>query len=348
MSPDTQSFHLSQAQLDSLEENGFLAIETLLDDDDLRPIEEEYDALLDKVAQELFKAGEIPALFDDLPFGQRFAQALASYPDLHRFFNVSLPLINGPVDPDSYHTHAGPAVLGLIRNPKILDVVESVIGPEIYSSPVQQMRMKPPVRRVADDLQAHSNVGATTWHQDIVALLPEADDTHQLTVWVAITEASEENGCLVSVPGSHKEGPKVHCSNAEIASEPNVPARLLEGRPEVPLPLKRGGIILFHKMNIHCALPNRSDSLRWSLDLRYLPIGQATGRPAFPASWHAAGRTREASCETRSPGRDPGRRHVRRSSAAATRAEFSKTGAGTIRRFASAAELPVCAATPRW
>ncbi len=115
-----------------------------------------------------------------------------------------------------------------------------------------------------------------------MALLPEADDTQQLTVWVAVTEASEENGCLVSVPGSHREGPKVHCANDQIASEPHVPARLLADRPEVALPLTRGGIILFHKMNIHRALPNRSDRLRWSLDLRYHPVGQATGRPAFP------------------------------------------------------------------
>jgi hypothetical protein len=40
--------------------------------------------------------------------------------------------------------------------------------------------------------------------------------------------------------------------------------------------------VLFHKMNIHCALPNHSRDLRWSVDLRYHPTGQATGRPAFP------------------------------------------------------------------
>ncbi len=155
---------------------------------------------------------------------------IADYPDLHRFFNISLTSINGPVDPASYHLHAGPTVFGLLRHRKVLDLVECLIGEEISSSPVQQMRMKPPMAAVDRDLKVHSNVGATTWHQDIVALLPEADETEQVTVWLAITEATEQNGCLLSVPGSHREGPQVHCSNEEIASEPHVPERVTAAR----------------------------------------------------------------------------------------------------------------------
>jgi ectoine hydroxylase-related dioxygenase (phytanoyl-CoA dioxygenase family) len=56
----------------------------------------------------------------------------------------------------------------------------------------------------------------------------------------------------------------------------------MEGHDAVPLPVRRGGIVLFHKMNVHRALPNQSNDLRWSMDLRYHPTGQATGRPAFP------------------------------------------------------------------
>ena len=46
--------------------------------------------------------------------------------------------------------------------------------------------------------------------------------------------------------------------------------------------MKRGGLIIFHKQNIHCSRPNRSKQLRWSVDIRYHPVGQASGRPAFP------------------------------------------------------------------
>ena len=38
----------------------------------------------------------------------------------------------------------GPAVFAAIVNPRLLDVVECVIGAEIYSNPVQHVRIKPP------------------------------------------------------------------------------------------------------------------------------------------------------------------------------------------------------------
>lgn len=273
---------LSAEQLTSFEENGFLAIESLIDPNDLQEIEDEYAALLGDLSGRLFSQGAISSRHANLAFGDRYSRIIADYPELHRFFNVSLPLLNGTIDPETFHMHSGPAIFNLMRHPAILDVVEAIVGPEISSSPVQQMRMKPPQRVLHGDLRDHSNVGATTWHQDIVALLPEADETRQLTVWLAVTEATVENGCLVSVPGSHQEGPKVHCSNLAIASEPQVPDKVMAGREAVPLPVKKGGAVLFHKMNVHRALPNLSNDLRWSVDLRYHPTGQATGRPAFP------------------------------------------------------------------
>ena len=290
---------LTREQLDAFNRDGFLAIEELVPVEDLEPIKQEYAELLDGLANELFEAGEIPDRYEMLEFGDRFSKIIGHYPELHRHFNISLPLINGEVDPAMFYMHAGPAVFNLLRHPKILDVVECIIGPEIYSSPVQQMRMKPPAAGLEGLLKGHSNVGATTWHQDIVALLPEADDTEQLTVWLAITDATVENGCLVSVPGSHNEGPKVHCSNLAIASEPQVPGKLMDGREARPLPVKAGGIVLFHKMNVHRALPNNSNGLRWSVDLRYHPTGQATGRPAFPG-FIARSRTNPSS-EQRDP-----------------------------------------------
>ncbi len=44
-----------------------------------------------------------------------------------------------------------------------------------------------------------------------------------------------------------------------------------------------------HRRTKHSSLPNVSDTIRWSFDLRYNPIGQPTGRPMFP-SWVARSR----------------------------------------------------------
>jgi ectoine hydroxylase-related dioxygenase (phytanoyl-CoA dioxygenase family) len=272
---------LTKAQLDSFQKNGYLVVERVLDDEDLQPLEQEYARLLDELARDLYARGEIDSAWENCDFAERFARVVSQYPDCIDLLNISLPLINGEIDAEKYHAHTGPAVFGLLRNSKILDLVESVIGPEISSSPVQQMRIKPPLAKLAQDNVSHSGVGNTTWHQDTVAVLSEADDTEQVTVWVAVTDADEENGCLVSIAGSHLEGAHRHVAG-EIPREPTVPADIIAGRSGEALPVKRGGIIMFHKQNIHCSKPNRSQRLRWSLDLRYHPVGQASGRPAFP------------------------------------------------------------------
>jgi hypothetical protein len=54
-----------------------------------------------------------------------------------------------------------------------------------------------------------------------------------------------------------------------------------------------------HRRTMHSSLPNRSDRVRWSFDLRYNPIGQPTGRPAFPG--FVARSRREPSSELRDP-----------------------------------------------
>ena len=272
---------LSERQLEAFRRDGFLVVEDVLDDGDLRPLELEYAALLEEIANRLYTEGKIDSNFAQYDFAGRFARIVAQYPDCIDRMNISLPLVNGEIDAERYHAHTGPAVFWLLRNPKVLDVVEAFIGPEIASSPVQQMRIKPPLAQLSADNIAHSGVGNTTWHQDTVAVLPEADDTDQVTVWMAVTDADEENGCLVSIPGSHREGAHRHVPGS-IPREPTVPDDIIRGRRGRALPVGRGGLVIFHKHNIHCSRPNRSQRLRWSLDLRYHPVGQPSGRPAFP------------------------------------------------------------------
>jgi hypothetical protein len=276
------SHHLASEQIRSFEENGFLAIDGLLGETDLASLEEEYAQLLNRVAADLHAGGIITSQFEALDFGPRFGRILGEFPELHRYFNISLPLINGEINEAEFVMHDGPAVFALLRNRKLLDVAESLLGGELTSNPVQQMRMKPPLHSIDPARAEHSNVGATTWHQDTVALTRDADETRMLTIWVAMTEATVENGCLMSIPGSHKDGTVQHCPGKLIAAEMYVPDVLIGGREPQPLPLSKGGVILFDKNNIHCALPNRSNGLRWSFDLRYSVTGEPTGRPAFP------------------------------------------------------------------
>ena len=48
------------------------------------------------------------------------------------------------------------------------------------------------------------------------------------------------------------------------------------------MPMQPGDVLFLTSRTIHGSLSNNSDDVRWSFDLRYNPIGQPTGRGAFP------------------------------------------------------------------
>ena len=173
--------------------------------------------------------------------------------------------------------HLGPAVFGLLRNARLLDAVETVIGPEILSNPVQHSRFKLPEDRLTDGTNS-ALTAATNWHQDLGVLLPEADDSLIISVWMPLVPVDEDNGCLLFIPGSHKRGLLRHESSRVNTG---LPAEAVPGQ-QVAVPMMPGDVLFFHSTTIHSSLPNRSDRLRWSIDLRYSPTGEPTGRPQFP------------------------------------------------------------------
>ena len=259
--------------LDQFHEQGFVVLEDLLDPLlDLQPLVEDYSALLDELAERWHAEGVMLSTHRGLPFGRRLVEIVReSGRPYSQYLDISLPL--GRITPTT-PIHLSPAVFDLLRNPRLLDAVELLIGPEIYSNPIQHVRIKPPERLLSGD-QRDGLVAQTGWHQDQGVALPEADDTEILTVWVAVTDATEENGCLCVVPGSHRGGLVTHCRNKQIPDA-------LVGGGGVPLPMSRGSVLLMHRRTQHASLPNVSEDIRWSFDLRYQPIGQPTGRPMFP------------------------------------------------------------------
>jgi ectoine hydroxylase-related dioxygenase (phytanoyl-CoA dioxygenase family) len=123
-------------------------------------------------------------------------------------------------------------------------------------------------------------MGATHWHQDNGVVLPVADNTEILTVWMPLRRAGIEHGCLQLVPGSHRRGLMVHCPSGPGGLE--VPERVASRAGAIALPMEPGDVLFLDKLTLHGSLPNRSKEVRISLDLRYNPIGQPTGREAFP------------------------------------------------------------------
>lgn len=277
---------LTAEQVGFFRDEGYLVVPTALDQADLAPVIAEYERVLDDAAAILVAAGEITDRYETRAFPDRYLAMLKEFPGLYRFLNISLPLSNDPLPAEECTMHAGPAVFGLLRHHKILDAVESLIGGEILSNPVQHIRLKPPQREVPAAVAGYSNIGVTTWHQDHGAVMDEAEATDMVTVWVAVTDATVENGCLVVSPRTHLSRQlTLHCPgiNVDVAAENYIPMQMRDSKPVVAVPVPAGSLVLLDKYVEHAALANASNALRWSFDLRYQPVGQPTGRPAFPA-----------------------------------------------------------------
>jgi phytanoyl-CoA hydroxylase len=82
------------------------------------------------------------------------------------------------------------------------------------------------------------------------------------------------------IPGSHRRGLLAHCPGGLGGLE--IPRRVASRDAALALPTRRGDVIFLNKRTMHSSLANVSDEIRWSLDLRYNPIGQPTGRGVFP------------------------------------------------------------------
>lgn len=105
------------------------------------------------------------------------------------------------------------------------------------------------------------------------ALFPkDRGEIFQLTVWVAVDDATPENGCLEFVRGSHthvrtiKFGGEEGFYNARFALEfDRDPAQI------VKVPVKAGQFIIFTERCIHGSGPNTTDRHRLAFNLRVIP-----------------------------------------------------------------------------
>lgn len=269
---------LKQSQLDQFNDQGYVVVENVLDpEQDLAPVMAEYGDVLDGIARDLHAEGVISSTYADLPFDRRLIHICDESRQLFtQPFDISLPQSAERADAPM---HTGPAVFNLLVNARLLDCVESILGPEILSNPIQHVRMKLPLRAVHVE-KPGGLASAVPWHQDNGVTVAEADETDMLTVWLPLNDTTIANSCLNVVPGSHRDGIAVHCPGVGGLS---IPEQLMDEAKAVPLPMRAGSVLFMHRRTMHCSFDNTTqDEVRWSFDLRYQPAGQPSGRPLFP------------------------------------------------------------------
>ena len=273
---------LKQEQVDQFHNDGYLVVEDAFDpESDFDAVKSDYSDILDEIALEMLAEGKISSYDSTQAFGDRVINVVRQGGDLSlQPFDISLP---NKVTQDT-RMYLGQGGFELLCHEPLLDLVEQLIGPEIYSNPVQHIRMKVPSGTVnaagTTDTPGTPGVAARTfWHQDNGVVTEDADNTEMITAWVPITDATKELGCLGVLPGSHRRKLIPHCP---MPTQMTIPDALIGSDGVLPIPMTAGSVLFMTRYTAHMSLPNVSNELRWSFDLRYQPTGQPTGREQFP------------------------------------------------------------------
>lgn len=162
----------------------------------------------------------------------------------------------------------------LIRTPAILDVIESLLGPNIvlYTS---RFFVKP-----------GNSEGFAAWHQDSTYFALRPHD--HVTAWVALSDVSMASGPLEFAKGSHIRGQLMQRSNMVEGSVNTAGQIIVEWFDKSQTDfgvLKPGQFSLHHTCCVHQSAPNRSDGPRIGVALSYISTRtQNVGSVRMPAT----------------------------------------------------------------
>lgn len=142
-----------------------------------------------------------------------------------------------------------PELQRFIAHPTFVALTTDILGPDVRLYWDQSVYKRPEARR------------DFPWHQDN-GYAP-TDPVHYLTCWLALEDATIENGCIWIQPNSHRQGFVEHwktdtgyvCYDGED--------------PGIPVELKKGSMVAFHSLLFHRSTPNRSQMTRKAYVIQY-------------------------------------------------------------------------------
>ncbi len=132
---------------------------------------------------------------------------------------------------------------------QMVDCIADLIGPAVHYHSSKVM-FKPP------------GGSAKPWHQD--AAYWQHLGAEQITAWIAIDDADEQNGCVWAIPGSHRHGLVPHAEH-ELQVDP----QRLDLAGARPVPVRAGGLLIFDALVLHMSHRNQSNRTRWAIIADY-------------------------------------------------------------------------------
>jgi len=148
------------------------------------------------------------------------------------------------------------------EHPKLLNVITRIIGepPELFQD---MALLKPP------------QIGREKpWHQDH-AYFDLPLEAPVVGAWIALDEATPENGCVIINPGTHRQGPLVHFQRRDW----QICDTDISNQGALAVPLKPGGCLLFHSLLQHGTPVNHSPKRRRAIQFHYKPASVQLNTP---------------------------------------------------------------------
>ncbi len=221
------------------EEDGYLIVRGLFSQDELRPWEARFAAIVNgevEPPEDMLVMKDVMIVKGAVTPKQK-AEEIAKIQDFH----------NDPILFDGYAKHS-----------RLLDWVEAFIGPDIKSIHNMLINKPPGVD------------GRHPLHQDLL-YFPFRPAEGIVATWTALDPCTRENGCLVAIPGSHKgelhehKNPDWEYLNFAYFGAEGVG----EGEERVYLEMEPGDTVFFHPLLLHGSGQNRSEGFRRAISCHY-------------------------------------------------------------------------------
>jgi len=164
-----------------------------------------------------------------------------------------------------------PFVHQIVSHPKILDVVESLLGPDIlvWGSEIF--------------IKEANSPSFVSWHQDLT-YWGMGSIEEEVTAWLALSDVCPENGCMRFVAGSHRNDLLEHedtfAADNVLFRGQVLPVEIGETEA-TDVCLSPGQLSVHHGRMFHASGPNRSGQRRIGVAMRYITpdvVPQTLGR----------------------------------------------------------------------
>ncbi|MFD0205759.1 MULTISPECIES: phytanoyl-CoA dioxygenase family protein [Saccharothrix] len=173
---------------------------------------------------------------------------------------ASLPGGMRPEDMDVPH-FTDPTLFDWLMDPGVLDLVEQLVGPDIavFSA---HFFCKP----AGDGKSVPWHDDAYYWRETIIP------SSEAVTVWLALDEVDEENGCMHVIPGTHVPGARQYrpTRNADNVFDEELDPESVDAARAVPIRLRPNECSIHSATLVHGSEANSSDRRRCGFTMRYI------------------------------------------------------------------------------